>query len=283
MLAMFILPASAQFKNEAFSNGFGDKDDVSSSKDSVESLFSFKEFFAGVGHKQELKIGSLFAGSMVMIGAEQIYNKQYWKLPIVYGGIGGAIAGGFVVRNSGGSKTLSNGLFAAAGAIYWGTLMDGVINYHSDNPHLPGRATLYSVLCPGLGQAYNGEYWKIPIYWGGLLASAHYLHLNSINYQRYRRIYKEASEPDYSGRIPAQTAQYYRDVYRRYRDYSILALAAVYLLQAIDANVFAFMQDFEVNEDLTMSISPTILTPDTGYAMAPTQSSAIGLSLGIRF
>ena len=29
--------------------------------------------------------------------------------------------------------------------------------------HNPKRATLYSAVLPGLGQAYNKKYWKIPI------------------------------------------------------------------------------------------------------------------------
>ena len=194
LLAALEAPVWGQFKSEAFSNGFGNSEDVSP-EDSVENLFSFKEFFAGMGHKQELKVGTLFAGSVMMIGSQQIYEKKYWKLPVIYGGLAAGIAGGVLNRTVWDNTKVSNYCFAAAGLVYWGALLDGVVNYPTDNPHHPGKAALYSVLCPGLGQAYNGEYWKIPIYWGALIGSAHYLNLNQMNYKRYKRIYIEASDP----------------------------------------------------------------------------------------
>ena len=298
--------AGAQFKSEAFSNGFGGDD--AAPADSAEALFSLREYFAGLQHKQTLKIGTLAGGSAFFIGGQQIYHKQYWKLPVIYGGLGATVGGGFYYRNlyknsqkaydeafaldpettltvDERSHRISNLLFAGGALVYWGTMMDGVISFPTDNPHHPGKATLYSVLFPGLGQAYNGEYWKIPIYWGCLIGAVHYLDVNQINYKRFKRIHNEATTPDsgYNANISAQTALYYRDVYRRYRDYSILAVAAFYLLQVVDANVFSYMQDFEVSDDLSMQIRPALLTPDTQYALGSGGNAAVGFSLGLRF
>ena len=306
MLLAFAPGARAQFKSEAFSNGFGG-DDVAPT-DSAEALFSLKEYFAGLRHKQELKIGTLAGGSAVFIGGQQIYHRQYWKLPIIYGGLGATVGGGFYYRQQyknslkayeeafavnpettltvdDKAHRMSNLLFAGGALLYWGTMMDGVITFPTDNPHHPGKATLYSILCPGLGQAYNGEYWKIPIYLGGIIGAVHFLDVNQTNYKRFKRIHNEATTPDsgYDANISGQTALYYRDLYRRYRDYSILAVAGFYLLQVIDANVFSYMQDFEVSDDLSMQVRPTLITPDTQFALSGGPSTAVGLSLGLRF
>ncbi len=284
----------AQFKRDAFTQNYSDLKDTTARKDSIDKMFSFKEFFRGVSHKQELLPGTLFAGSMLFIGSQQIYHKDYWKLPIIYGGLGATVGLGIHYRrnfNETGNehdRNLSTAMFIGAGAIYWATLMDGVIRYPSGgrHPH-PGKATLYSLLLPGLGQAYNGEYWKIPIYWGGLVASFHYYNLNNTNYLRYKRIYNEATDPESTTKPPisADAALYYRDVFRRWRDYSIVAILGVYLLQIIDANVFAYMQDFDVSDDLSMHIAPAVITPETTYAMrhTPFAPTGYGLSVGFRF
>ena len=271
---------SAQFKSEAFQQSYND--DKNTIKDSTDVMFSFKEYFAGLQHKQELKIGTMFAGSLLCIGGEQIYNRQYWKLPIVYTSVLGPLGAG-IYLNTQGKHDAAKYCFLGAGIAYWGTLMDGVISYKSPTYPLPGRATLYSLLLPGLGQAYNGEFWKIPIYLGGLGAAYYFYDTNNINYQRYRRIYKEATNTEvaYTGPITAEQALYYRDVFRRYRDYSVLAIALVYLLQVIDANVFSYMHDFEIVDDMAMSVKPTVIMPDTQLAFNP--SPAFGLSVGFKF
>ncbi|MCR5519938.1 MAG: hypothetical protein K6F21_06365 [Bacteroidales bacterium] len=274
-------PARAQFREEAFSQSYND--DQASEKDSTDVMFSFKEFFGGVAHKNTLKPGTMAFGSALFPGTGQIYNRDYWKLPIVYAGLAGGLAGGFYFKNHDDAKS-SRLCFALAGLTYWGMALDEVICYDAEFPSA-GKATLYSILVPGLGQIYNGEAWKLPIYWGGLMGSIHFYSLNRTNYERFRRIYKEATGENassYSGPIQAETALYYRNLYRRYRDYSVLAIAAFYLLQVIDANVFAYMHDFNIGDDITMSVNPTVLTPDNSYAFSPGQS-AVGMSLGIRF
>ena len=86
-LTCFAFSSKAQFKEDAFSQSYNDTT-YSASADSTDQLFSFKEFFGGLAHKNTIKIGTMFAGSVIMPGTAQIYNKDYWKLPIVYGATG---------------------------------------------------------------------------------------------------------------------------------------------------------------------------------------------------
>lgn len=284
LLAAPCFNASAQFKKEAFQQQYND-DKSSQNKDSVDVLFNFKEYFGGLAHKNEMEIGTAFAGSAVLIGGQQIYNKQYWKLPIIYGGIAAGVTGG-LIYNSKGQTDISKYFFIGAGAMYWASLMDGVVNFKPNVFPQPGRATLYSILLPGLGQIYNNEWWKLPIYLGGMGFCVHLYIDNKSNFERFRSIYDEAAlNPQYDGPLSASQAQYYMKLYRRWRDYSLLAFFGVYLLQVIDANVFAFMHDFEVDENLALKVAPTVIMPDNHqFAFNPTtQTPALGLRMGLSF
>ena len=319
-LTGFALQSKAQFKEEAFKQTYNNVDSTARA-DTADKLFSFKEFAGALAHKNKMKIGTMFAGSVMVPGSAQIYNKDYWKLPVIYGGIGTlAGTGGYYLHKYNitqkrydawsadktafeeaykteypfeapaldlQSKKTGTWLMAGAGLIYWATLLDGVVNYESDSEPLPGRATLYSALLPGLGQIYNGELFKVPIYWGGLLVSTHLLVNFNTNYKRFKRIHNEATtDPNYSQSISGETAKWYRDEYRRYRDYSIVALALFYILQVVDANVFAYMHDFEVSDDISMNLEPAVIAPDNAYAFHSTNNpgqNAVGMRLGIRF
>ena len=284
LAACLCLNASAQFKEQAFSQQYND--DKASDKDSTDVLFSFKEYFGGLAHKNEIKIGTMTAGSALIIGGSQIYNRQAWKLPIVYGAIGGSLGAG-IYLNATGNKDAAKYCFIGAGVAYWATLMDGVISYKpSVYPH-PGKATLFSILVPGLGQIYNREYWKLPIYLGAFGFAVHLYSDFQINYARFRDIYIAANDPDvqYDGPITADQALYYRNVYRRYRDYSILAIAVLYLLQVIDANVFSYMHNFEVDDDIALRVAPAVIMPERQFASINpvSQPAAFGLRLGVSF
>lgn len=262
LVLLLLIPsgAAAQFKEDAFTQSYNAD---STARDTTDKMFSFQEYFGGLSHKRPARIGNIFAGSTVFLGGSQIYNRDYWKLPVVYAGIGAGLAGGFYFKKHEDTRR-SNLFFAGAGLFYWGALMDGVVCYDAGDQHSAGKATLYSILLPGLGQVYNHELWKVPIYWGAIGASVHFAALNNRNYHRYKWIHNQATDPDieYDGPVKGETALYYRNVFRRYRDYSIVAIAGFYLLQVIDANVFAYMQDFEVSDDLSLRIEPAIVGED---------------------
>lgn len=287
------LPLSAQyrddqFKRDAFTQTYADTTEKSQTDTS--QLFSFKEYFGGLAHKRTASLKNLTIGSAVLVGGTQIYNKQYWKLPLIYGGIGAGIYGGIhfnqLYQNTGEEKyklyrTLS---IAGAGLFYWGSLMDGTVCYKDPNSRTPNpaKSTVYSILLPGLGQLYNGEFWKVPLYWGLMAGSFHFVIENNTQYKRWKWTYDQATSDDPDVEKPPQSAEnakYYRDAYRRLRDYSILAVAVSYVLQVIDANVFAYMQDFEVNDEISMKVTPSVL-PMGDYALAP---PAVGLSIGLKF
>lgn len=81
-LFMFSLNARGQFRDEAFTQNYNEPGDTTA-RDSTDAAFTFKEYFGGIKHKRESRIGVMFAGSTVFIGGQQMYNKQYWKLPII--------------------------------------------------------------------------------------------------------------------------------------------------------------------------------------------------------
>ena len=274
-----------QFKRDAFTQNYADTTQKTAADTS--QLFNFKEFFGAMAHKRTASLKTLTMGSTVFIGGNQIYHKQYWKLPIIYGGIGAGVGSGLYFNSkyqqTGDEKfmTWSTLSYVGAGLVWWGSLLDGAVNFERGKYPNPAKSTVYSILLPGLGQIYNGEAWKLPLYYGLMAGSIHFLIDNDVQYRRWKWVHNMATTDDTTVERPPQsgeTAKYYRDVYRRYRDYSILAVVVSYLLQVVDANVFAYMQDFEVTDEIAFRMEPALI-PQTGLAQSP----AVGMSIGLRF
>lgn len=129
----------------------------------------------------------------------------------------------------------------------------------------PQKALMFGLVLPGLGQAYNGKYWKMPIVWAAL-GGVGYVIAN--NTKEYKAAVKDFIED------PNSTNQIYVDGWRRNMELSYIVGIAVYGLQILDAYVDANLSSWDVNDNLSMGISPS-LQP----MMAP--SSKSGYSAGL--
>ncbi len=136
-----------------------------------------------------------------------------------------------------------------------GTILDTTY-YKPIDPLAPSKAAFYSAILPGLGQAYNKRYWKIPIVYGGLAAGYYFYNDNNKSYHEFRDIYKRRLEgytdDKYYGIYSDQVVINAQRTYQRNRDISMMVMLGVYVLNIIDANVDAHLLQFNVNENLSL-------------------------------
>jgi hypothetical protein len=152
------------------------------------------------------------------------------------------------------------------------------------DPLRPSKAAFYSAILPGLGQAYNKRYWKVPLALGGVGIGVYFYVRNDKQFDRYRSAYKrrlagfkddefygDGATPIISddGLIRAQ------DQFRRNKEVSLLVTVALYALNIIDANVDAHLLQFNVDENLSLS-------PHYQYNEME-NSSDLGLTLNFKF
>lgn len=146
------------------------------------------------------------------------------------------------------------------------------------DPLAPSRAAFYSAIVPGLGQAYNKKYWKVPLVYGAMGTSLYFYFDNNKKYNQYRDAYKRRlagfndDEFQYLDNDRLISAQRF---YQRNRDLSLLITAAFYILNIVDANVDAHLKQFNVSDDLTV-------VPDV-YQADINEMPNIGITLNYRF
>jgi hypothetical protein len=125
----------------------------------------------------------------------------------------------------------------------------------------PLKAALYSSILPGLGQVYNKSYWKAPLVFSGFLLLGHYIDLNNYRYLYFRNALLAHIDEDPNTIPPInlsmETSSRNADLYRRYRDLSIILTTAFYFLNIAEAYVDAHLQDFDVSDNVS-KIKPVI-------------------------
>lgn len=146
------------------------------------------------------------------------------------------------------------------------------------DPLTPAKAAFYSAILPGLGQAYNKQYWKIPIVYGAMGTSLYFYLDSNKKYNEYRDEYKRRlegysnEEYDYLDNDRLIQAQKF---YQRNRDISGLITIGLYVLNIVEANVNAHLRQFNVDERL--SLRPEIYLNDV------TLRPNLGLTLNYNF
>lgn len=132
---------------------------------------------------------------------------------------------------------------------------NGIIKSEFIDPLRPAKAAFYSAVLPGLGQAYNKKYWKIPIVYGAIGTSVYFYIDNNKKYNIYRDEYKNRlagtqSDREYLARLSESQLIYAQKQFKRNSDLSLLFAIGFYALNIIDANVDAAISQFNVNESL---------------------------------
>lgn len=115
--------------------------------------------------------------------------------------------------------------------------------------HSPRKAIVYALVLPGLGQAYNKKYFKIPFVYAALGGVGFWIDYNFKGYH--------GAVDDYTF-DQSTTNERYLKAWRRNLELSFITLAGAYALQTVDAYVDANLFYWDVDPDLTMSVEPYV-------------------------
>jgi hypothetical protein len=144
--------------------------------------------------------------------------------------------------------------------------------------HNPSRASIYSMILPGLGQAYNKKYWKIPIVYAGFGVFYYFISFNDKEYKAWREAYNHSlSDPDNLDPPVNEYERLYGDkpeilqdqknYYRRNRDLTYILSGLWYLLNIVDATVDAHLFSWEIDDKLSLKFEPTLYEPMYGNSL----------------
>ena len=129
--------------------------------------------------------------------------------------------------------------------------------------HNPKLASYLSII-PGAGQVYNKKYWKLPIIYVGLGTAAYLInyYYNETQFYRDEYVYRINSGVPFHNPKLEETATEnvlaLRNTYRSRMEISIAAFAIIYALNIVDASVDAHLYYFDISDDLSMSIKPSL-------------------------
>ncbi len=182
--------------------------------------------------RDSMKLSPTIALSLVVPGFSQLYNEDYWKIPLIYAGMAGGV-GIWAWQNKTykplrreyddlvahpvssdetgydeykasvigvQDKMIRHNTYRQLGmgfaiASYMYALVDGTMNFPGTVDHVK-KATTLSTVFPGAGQVYNGNYWKLPIVIGGAGTLIYVINWNNRGYQRYLRAYNLLTDGD---------------------------------------------------------------------------------------
>lgn len=127
----------------------------------------------------------------------------------------------------------------------------------------PRKALLYAAILPGLGQVYNKKYWKLPLVYGGFIGFGYGLNFYQKGYTKFKGELFDVLETKAALSKSGFTEDQLRIIvnrYRRERDFFLILVGGMYLLQMIDAHVDAHLKEFDLNPNLHVRIQPTMET-----------------------
>ncbi|WP_170110441.1 DUF5683 domain-containing protein [Flavilitoribacter nigricans] len=148
---------------------------------------------------------------------------------------------------------------------------DKAIEKNSNWP-VPKKALLWSII-PSGGQVYNRDWWKVPLVAGGFYALYRTIDYNTDLYRRLQDAYLlklDNKEHEFTGTSidNVRTLRNLRDRYDKNTQMSYVFLLLGYALQGIEAYVDAHLRQFDIDDDLSFRLKPTLeMLPVSGQAV----------------
>lgn len=141
------------------------------------------------------------------------------------------------------------------------------------------KAALRSAILPGLGQAYNKKYWKIPIVYGVIAIPVSLYSYNRKWYNLTRNAYTIRSTQDSANfnkiapelvPLSNEALRLYRNDFRKNMDFSILGILLTWGLNIVDATVDGHLRGFDISDEVSLKLAPKLSTTN--------QSGQMGMS-----
>jgi hypothetical protein len=155
------------------------------------------------------------------------------------------------------------------------SLSDTVVKKRS----IASKAALRSAILPGLGQAYNKKYWKIPIVYGVIAIPVSLYNYNRKWYNLTRNAYTIRSNNDSANfnkiapelvPLSSEALRLYRNDFRKNMDFSILGILLTWGLNIVDATVDGHLRGFDITDEVSLKLAPKLSTGN--------QSGQMGMS-----
>lgn len=139
--------------------------------------------------------------------------------------------------------------------------------------HSRKKAILLSAIIPGAGQVYNHmampkgkkkAFWKVPLIYAGLGTTGYFLIQNQKQTTDFKNDYtNRLNDPNYispyDGLYDNEGVLTLYNQYLNWRDLSIIAFGAIYIIQLVDAGVEAHFVSFDISEDLSFNLDPVLM------------------------
>lgn len=163
----------------------------------------------------------------------------------------------------------------------------GTLVYKNNKIKDPEVATWCSTFLPGMGQVYNGRWWKVPFIYGGF-AFLGWLYNWNDNY--YKTFLTEATRKA-NGQPPLDAkyanASYQglvdvKDFYRRNRDLTLFSIVALWGVNIVDAYVDARFFQFDITDDLSLNIKPQMSIINISHLYITELEPYYGLQIKIK-
>lgn len=127
----------------------------------------------------------------------------------------------------------------------------------------PNKALLMALVLPGAGQVYNEKVWKLPLLYSGVITTVYFLEFNNRRYKRFLVALDIVRDPSDNRPNPFPNLNQdgiIRNVnfWRRNRDAMYMVFGAIYALSIVDAFVDAHLANFDVSDDLSFRIEPSV-------------------------